>query len=614
MFENLDKTLSAFGIFLALTIILLSFITDKILYVVVGIILLCVCIAYFFIGKRKELRISYIPQMQTNRSVYLLLNIIFFLILCYNIISLYFRPDPYVRPLSYFISIILMVSILTVEILFLPQSKPYTCFVLLKIILIPLSLVWSQMLIFPSLIGADPWWHQKFTQYIVDSGFIQERQCYSKLPVFHLIIGITSLVTGLDYKMSTLFSISSIQIICLLLFTFLLGRFIFNAKVGLLAALLLGFSKQFLFMSYWTIPNTLGGVLMLIIIYLLLKIKQDKPIRGSSLSLFFMVILIITHTISSMWLAVFLITCWAAFLIYERIYNEKCNITTTLGSSMFFIVAMLTWWMYVSGHMSSLVEVIKWGFSVDLDIMAAAGCTGASEQFIHNISVLEIVFNSMGCTLFYGIALAGCFYMISKRAKNPCSFNIGSVGMVFLGIIFFSIVSHVTIQVGRWEYCCLILLSIPLAVSLFLFSMRFRHDFIKTLFVVTIVAALCFSMIMTPTANIDNPLFRDTLVRKAPIASELQAFETISKLTDKEMGTANGLIAPPLDCFYTKDFNNYKDSIIIIKKEISQSPVAAYQYSFVKLDYVPEQLLEEEGFSCIYESGSVSAFCGNCKG
>jgi len=492
--------------------------------------------------------------------------------------------------------------------------------------------VYSQLLIFPTLIGDDPWWHQVFTQSILDSGFIPEGYSYSKLPIMHLMIGVTSLITGLDYKMATMFSISLMQIICLLLFVFLLGRFIFNAKVGLLAALLLGVSNYFIHISYMTTANTLGVVLIPIIVYLLFKMKQDKSLIGSSLSILLMIVLILTHTIASMGMVILLFAFWSGSEVFERIYTEKCKITATLGIAIFFVVAMLAWWMYASRHLVNLVRLIEWGFSIDVWTRGEPVYV-AIDQYSHNMPLLELLFNHTGEYLFFAIALIGAFYMISKEVKNLHSFNIGVGGMVMLGIVVYAILFRYVILSDRWHYLSQVLLSIPLATAFFLFSMSLKKNFTKTLFVVTAVAVLSFSMIMTPAANMDNPLFKDATVRKAYTKSELQVIETMLGLTDKKIVTDDSLAGhltylsqfPPermfsiQECFYTKDFYydfyyekehiNYQNSIIVIRKGFSQNTITAGMYSFIKLDYDPAQLLAEEDFCRIYDSGSVSAFC-----
>lgn len=636
--DNLDKTLTILSFFLALILILMSFIRNF-MYGVLGIILLSGCAIYLFcVHKSKDLSGILKWELRANSSFLQLLNISFFLILCCSIISLYLRSDPYVRPLSYFISIILLVSILAVEILFLPRSKLYAGFVLLKIILIPLSIVWSQLLIFPEVIGADPWWHRWFTQNILDTGFIPEGFNYSKLPIFHLISGITSLVTGLDYKMATMFSISLLQIICFMLFMFLLGKFLFNTKVGLLAALLLGVSSDVIHMSYWTIPNSLGIVLIPIIVYLLFKIKKTI---GSSLSILLMIVLILTHTGCSASMAIALFAFWAGFEFYERGYSAKRNRAITLCIAVFFITAMLAWWMYASGTITSLARVINWAFNIDYFAHKTPVYEGIT-QYSYDIPILELIFNDIGNNLFWVFALFGCFYMISEKVKNPYRFGFVVGGLTTLGIHFFAIVGYCQMLAFRGAYFTTVMLSIPLAIMIFLVCMKLKKNYMKTLFVVTIVAVLSFSMIMTPTANMDNPLFKNMAVRSGTYTeSELQAFETISKLTDENIGTdgrvvghlvrlphLSGRLFSMQECFYTKDFFyerqflrpitgytavTYQNLTYMIRKEISHRTISVSTHSFVKLDYEPEQVLAEEGFSRIYDSGSVSAFCWNWR-
>ena len=618
---NLDTILSIIGVFVALILIVASLFKHNPMYIVAGILLLSVCMIYLYIGESKEFTISYISQIQTQRSVYLLLNILFLLTFCYSILSLYLRSNLYIRPSSYFISIILMVSIIAVEILFSPRDKLYANFVLLKIISIPLSLVWSQSLMFTTVIGDDPFWHQVFTQRILDLGFIPGSHGYAKLPVFHLMSGVTTLITGLDYKIATMFSISSMQIICLLSFTYLLGKFIFNAKVGLLAALLLGISNVVIRMSYWTIPQTFSAILILIVLYLLFKIKQDKPLISSSLSILLMVTLILTHTIGSMCMAILLFAFWAGEVVSKGVQSLRQKTVVTFSIAVLFVVTMIAWWVYASEHITTFVELIKWGFKLDFWTQYSTIYEGIA-QYTYDLPFGEELYNSIGFYLFVCLSLPGCFYMLSRGVKNVHGFNLAIGSMGILGIIFVASLFHYQILITRWHYFCYILLSISVAVTLILFAGRVKNNRKKALYVVFVIATLSFLMIMTPLANMDNPLFNDNVIRKANIDSELQATETILELTSRNITIDNGLVGHlkynlqfPNDMIfsmqeslYTKDFSDYRDFVIIIRKEISQSAIVAGGGSVVRLDYAPAQLLTDKGFSHIYECGSVSAF------
>ncbi|MBA7489543.1 hypothetical protein ES702_00077 [subsurface metagenome] len=620
---DLDKILATSGLFLALILILASFIVDRPMYIVVGFILLLTCTIYFYINKGEP---SYIlSQLERKASTRMLLNIFFFSLLAWNMMSLYSRPNPYVRPSSYFISMFLMISVIVTDILFLPNSKSYTVTVLLKVMIIPFSIVWSQLLIFPVLVSGDPWVHQMFTQSILDSGFIPEGFIYSRLPIYHLMIAATRLVTDLGHKMATILSISLIQLICLVLFTFLLGRWTFNAKVGLLGALLLGFSGYFIHISFYVFPNTLSAVPILIIVYLLFKLRRNKPLIASSLSILFMLTLILTHALASMCMTVLLFVGWLGFEVYNLIYREDREVSLPLSIAIPFTIAMFAWWTYVSGHVAILGGLIKWGFSGDywnVDNIVYP----ASVIYTHNVPFFELLFNSAGNYLFWGLSFAGCFYMISRKVKNPYAFNIAVYGMVISLITFFALVFSFTgILTGRWHYFSHIFLSIPLAVALFLLSSGIRGVFAKVSVVVIIIIILSFLTLMTPLSNMDNPIFKNTLVDGRLTVSEVHSLETISEFTDDKLGAEPRIVGylewikqfPPERTFsiqeslYTKDFSNYKDSIVIIGKRVSQATISVNDRSFIELDYNPRPLLTEEGFSCIYDSGSVSGFYWN---
>ncbi|MBA7544273.1 hypothetical protein ES705_36625 [subsurface metagenome] len=109
------------------------------------------------------------------------------------------------------------------KILFLPSKNSPIPFTLFQIILIALSLEWSVLLLFPSIVGIDPWTHQLITLDILDKGHIVGGG-YQHLPIYHVAIGITSLITGLSYKMATMLFISFLQVVCGVLFISLLGK------------------------------------------------------------------------------------------------------------------------------------------------------------------------------------------------------------------------------------------------------------------------------------------------------------------------------------------------------------------------------------------------------
>ena len=131
---------------------------------------------------------------------------------------------------------------------------------------------------------------------------------------------------------------------------------------------------------------------------------------------------------------------------------------------------------------------------------------------------------------------------------------------------------------------------------------------------------LTFSMIMSPTANQDNRTLSPNLgVRNAYTESEIQAVNTISNLWNGEIGTAHlGRLKelPGLNIkvkgidnqLYNADFSDIEDELVLmISKEITEHAFLLNGSTY-RLDYNLQQLLTRQGFSKIYDCGSVSAF------
>jgi len=614
LFDELDKILALIGVIfsLALTIWLKITIVNN-LFVTIGILCLIACTTYLTI--RRILHPSLINSLEKIRCsnrFYIILNILFLILLSCTIIIMYLRPEPYIRPLGYFISITLMVVIVANEILFVSTQKSYVCFALCKIIIIGLILVYSQIMIFPSVLGTDPWWHQWFTLRILNNGYIPEGFAYSKLPVMHLIIGMTSLVTDLEYNMASMFSISSIQVICNVLFVFLLGKFLISTKVGLLAALLLETSNYHIRFSYWAIPNTIAATFILPIIFILFKIRKIKPFIGTLIIMLLMGTLILTHTITSMCLAILLFILWLSYESYVKLIRPENISPITWTTLIFFSTLMLAFWTYISGHINYLSRFL-------LFLQFKSNELSIVLSYLHNIPFLEQLFIYLGLFLYFSLSFIGCFYMMSKnfRSSNRVIMTVG--GIAILCISFFSLIIDKQIIFGRWFYFSQILLAIPLSLSIFLLIGIIRYNIIKCLSISILIFALSFLLIINPVANIDNNLFYpNSGIRYALTDSELCALGTISEIYNASIGVdwysrlyyefqVNREFVRIDESVYTGDFSDLKNVLFLVR-EVTLNQQYPTRWGLIRIEYDIYSVLEEQDFSRIYNCGSTSGY------
>lgn len=632
---NLDKIVAILGLTLGLGGTLwLALTSARYIYIASTIALAVICAAY--LGLRKRLSRSALSSIEASSSLYLILNIAFFALLAGSFLAIALAHQPYVRPHGYFICTILAVAVLAAEILLLPDRKGATGFALAKVIVIALSLVWSQYFTFPTVLGIDPWYHQAFTTEILGTGHIPEGYAYSRLPGMHLMVGAASLITGLNYKMVSIFSISLSQAVCNLAFVFLLGKLIHSAKAGLLAALVLGIANHYINLGWAPIPTTMAAIFIPIIIFLLFKLRRERKKRvvTTSLILLFFAALILTHTVTTLCMALLLLGFWVGSRIYDWLFRER-DLAPAINVSLvvIFIVAMVGWWAYC-GRISYLTRPIQTLAPASIPVSAPA-----SEAYLVNYWTYEVPGSNpkvtqymastafpaelllyLGMVLFFAFSIFGVLYLISRRGISKNSFVICLSILIPLAFGFFPNYFNQGLM-HRWWYFSQILLAIPLGVFFLLIYEILKDKIGKVILLAALIAGLTFLMVMNPVANLDSPAFaQERAARYAFTDSEVQAFDTASTFYNGEIGidtygvrplqlilAPNNEISGIDKALASRGYGGCQNMLVLIREEVANRPFKCYQ-AIYELPYEPRQALEKQGFSKVYDCGSVSGF------
>jgi len=614
--QNLDRIVAIGAATVALVVILvMAFLqpTTWYRYLEAPVLLLIAAIVYLVVRRRlSRSEISFPSELSAGSSVHLILNILFFGLFFYSILSVYLSPELYIRPLGYFISTAMATAVLAVEILFLPKGRASTGFILLKMALIVLSLRFVAQLIFPELLGHDPWMHRVITSDMLASGYIPEGQAYSKLPVLHLATGSTMLITNLDYKLSAMLSVGFFQVASLV-FVFLLGRLVQGPKVGLLAALLLGIASTGVELGFWIRPITVGVILTPVLIYTAFKAKEERSVVLVTLTLLFSAVLILTHTVAAMSMALFLFLFWFGFEIYKAVYRERSEIPIGFALSCLFTIAMLSWWMYESGTLMTIAQLIARGLRVELwEHLPIVS------QYVTEQARLEFMLNMLGFTLYLALSTIGLFYMWSKRFVNKYLFTLALGAWGLMGLLFLlPLIGRTGILAGRWYGSLEFITAIPLAIGLLWLCEPWKNRLGKACAMGVLVLILCFMAITRPNANIDNPIYSpNTMSRYAFFESELKAANTIPGiyqgpiLTDYASPFPESAIVNPKEAGFgshlvSGDYTGI-EGLVVIRKEVVEG-VHNIKGPY-KLDHDPREELINLNFNRVYNSGTVAAF------
>ena len=620
--QNIDKILAVSVLLIVPVAILLVIIllpSKSHHYIVHPIMLFIGAVAYLIIRKRLNLlRVSQISEPQTKSSTYLVLNILFFGIFFYSMLSVLLRSELYSRPLAYFVSTTLLTGLVAIEILFLPRVRGAISLNLMKSMLILLSLAYTIQVITPALVGFDSWMHQDITLRLLETGHTQPNTAYGGLPALHTIVGSTMLLTSLNFKTSAMLSMGILQASSLV-FIFLLCRNIFKSdQVGLLAALLGAIASTYVVGAFWIRPIGLGAILLPSLLYLLFKARQDKSPIFTALAILMGATLILTHALSTTIMALLLLLFLVFSMIYNKGYNTRSEATVTLGYVILFMVMMISWWTYVSGHGVTLTALFNAGFIKPIRF--------APGEFIPTGTLypLERVLNLIGFGAFLGLSFSGICYMTSKICHQKYAFVIAASTLMFFGVIFLTLLLQLTaFYPGRWYSTVQILSAIPLAVGLFLICGAFKSERIRVLMLAFIIIFLSFFSITSPPLNMDYPIYsKNTMFRIFYTEAELEAGNTISNIytrkgllsdslysgmfTHPEYGVMRDIGAT----LFTRDFSGSTDLLLIIRQEIIGRAFAALrtEVGILKIDYDPREAITDLRYPLVYHSGTVFAF------
>ena len=557
---TVDKTLAVVTLISSIIIRVIGSVIGRLTFLLVGSLVAISCLLWLAIRRSHNFE----DPQTSSRTKTIVSSIIFFGLFTLSIISIYLRPELYGRPPLFFFLTGIMAGTIACEIL--TSNRRNICFILIQIILLGVIIAWSQLLLFPSLLGIDPWYHYAFTNVIIDEGFIPEGNSYSKLPLFHLMVAATSLLLDISYKFAAMLSVSIGQIVCNAIFIFLITNYLFkNHRIGLLASLMVILAEYPIRMSIHSIPNGFAVILIPIIIYMILKnIHRKSPNPNIILVFLLMVTVVLTHSIAAMSLSLTLFIAWIAS-VYYRTFHPRVGNHISLSLPLFFTVLMLTWWAYSSGHISTLSRLIEWGFSIDVFRNVTPTWY---QHYAITVPLGEQIISKLPTFSFFAASLVGLFYMVSRKGNYSTSM-VASIGIAPLALIFLTNVTGTTVIEGRWCYLAQILLSIPLGLAVYLVATwrprKIQFRYISIFFFVT---ALCFLTTMGSLAN-DHVFTPVTGITYAYTQSEMVASGFVAKYSIDVISSDRNFCTNPSSSvfsnvygFETERLHSLDDSII----------------------------------------------------
>lgn len=520
------------------------------------------------------------------------------------------RPEPYERPLAFFVLVALSCGIIAAKIIRCQLASRDTAITLTQTVAVGLSLVWTVTLMYPSLVGLDPWTHRGIVLGGIDAGNWLVYPTWHR--AWYSFIAMVIESAGLEYRLATM-SVSFIQVAAGTSLLFLIGRRVAGTRVGLLAALVVAFSSWHIFFGYWTIPNGLGLTLLLLAVYLAIRYNNDQSKWSFCAFVATLALLLFTYLLAAVWLMALLCIWLVLTLVQDHHLPERRIALPLIG---------------IGATASALWKIgfLHYGLSsIHTSTTALPGIAPLPMPmppgtfFLDTIAQpsWELAFNSSGMVLGFVIAIAGCLWLLHKHYHNTPSL------LTVLSFSFFLTVGIVPALFGmsvlehRWWYAAQAFGAIPIAIvgiSL--------HRIGKGAIIIVGVVALSFLMMIGLPCNMDNYTFsQNQLARYALTQGELDAAKWALTEYDSNIGVdnyytfaANLLLEKDHRLvginkeILSNDYSSLNCSMVLMRDAIAYEPFALGDGHVYKLLYDPNIALTEVGYELVYSANGVNGY------
>ncbi len=521
-------------------------------------ILLASSLVYLLLRKRLSGNAEPL-QFRLGNRIRLLSHIIFVVSLSISIWLLW--SNLYYRPPVYFILCLAAAGSIIFDIFGSDETKsPHTAVVLFKIIALSISIYAGIYYQFPGIYGVDPWWHNQWIQETINLGHITQGQfannSYFLWPLFQLANATTQIVTSISTYSSIFVTTGVMMAISSCLFVFLTGKKVANAKVGLLAALIVPLTAEAIGRGTAIIAMSLGFCFFSAFLYLILC----RDTKRASVTLLFILLSacsILTHTLAALITLLSLLAVFVGIQFYNKV-NKPAISHESLSPILIvvFVVAMLGMWLRPAPDdppfLTSLFWYIVDGLRLSNFIVTAAPDTESS-------SYVLFLLNRGGYLLLLAFGIIGALTYLhrKKRTAPKVALALIAAALIILPTIF-QLFSLKAALPWRWYLFQYVPLSILAVQGLSGISSLIKGSVGKLSMFMLVILAVIFMMTTSGQANTESPLVFNGAERSGYTQAEITAIKSLA-----DMGCGSPMVDIPYNTIfsYVLDYDEYTDML-----------------------------------------------------
>ncbi len=601
----------------------------------IGAVIILGCATYLML--RKTLSTAGSPSLERSHRQRRLLMIAFWGLFAASG-WLYQTQSLYHRPLAYFVVVALMAGIVALEILFYREShgnrRVYV--ILLHVLLLSTSIRLGILLEYPSLSGADAFFHARMTQSIVDTGHMPGVEISGKYAVsggFHAAVAMTQVLTSLGTKAALLLTVG-LNALLSTTFIYYVGRKIAGPQVGLMALLLANIVDFLIIEGAVNLaPGTLATSFFMMMLYLIAK--PELRTGGGVLLALLAASLVMTHQMNAFVAVLSLLLLYLISRGSRALYGHRQQIRLPLKYVLLALGFLVASYALDYGAGSFLITMLQELRSTPLPLAIQPGSSvGSSVRSSVESSVtisthFDIWTNvsfHLGYLVILYFTIIGMLRWLSSRVDWKLTTAL--VGLVLFvmvyGIPALGIRNFIT---GRWLTVFSPFIVVPAAAAM-VRLVQYLKPHLRAITVLGTLSLIAFFMITTSSVNKDNPILgKQRMHRDQYMASEISSIATIntyySGLIVTDRSYTSGIMRQiEMNSDYLDFSTEYLDgggvgdpsgTMVIIREAIFEEPVRinlpgqTFETRMV-VDRRFEERFQSSDYNRIYASATVAGY------
>jgi hypothetical protein len=415
-------------------------------------------------------------------------------------------------------------------------------------------------------------------------------------------------------------------------FIFLIGRAILNAKSGLLAALLLILASQFLLWGIHITPLTFGVVMTLVLLSVIFVVPRQDLTSFTALLLVLFASVLLTHEGTAAYTAIVLVVVVFSIALVSKLFtgavdggavqNVKAlslHLRSLALLVVLFVGSLIGYWLSIGGSaLGRALAIVQGGVTPTSALVRQGGIQSAGMGSIlptvppsslplwSDLSVLILIF----------LATFGFLYLLSTERKQAVATSwivASALLLAMTGGVYF--LGHAVAQPERWIVYLQVFMAIPAAVAI-LTLCALANSRKGLIVIISVVLVLSFVGITHPNAKVASELPWDQRPRIALLESEVSAAGTIASKTNGRL-IASDLVYAPIFKYQQNKSNvtvfpslssinglSDKNTSLLLRDEIADNPYIASAGTSPSLGGDRYESFEAAQ-NVVYDSGTV---------